>query len=59
VADQGITHPGPIQFYMAKVPEGKDINTWEATGNVWFKAASIGADSTPGAKALSWPTYRE
>lgn len=59
VADQGITHPGPVQFYMAKVPEGKDINTWDASGNVWFKAASIGAASTPGAKALSWPTYRE
>ncbi|KAJ9139509.1 Glycoside hydrolase family 61 protein [Coniochaeta hoffmannii] len=57
VADQGITHPGPVQFYMAKVPEGKDINTWDASGNVWFKAASIGAASTPGAKALSWPTY--
>lgn len=57
VADQGITHPGPVQFYMAKVPDGKDINTWEATGSVWFKVASIGAESTPGAKALSWPTY--
>lgn len=59
VADQGITHPGPVQFYMAKAPEGKDINTWEAAGNVWFKVASIDADSTPGAKALSWPTYRK
>jgi hypothetical protein len=31
VADQGITQPGPVQFYMAEIPEGKDINIWEAT----------------------------
>ena len=58
VADQGVTHPGPVQFYMAKVPEGKDINTWEATGAVWFKVASINGVN-PGAKTsgFTWPTY--
>ena len=58
VADQGVTHPGPVQFYMARVPDGKDINSWEATGNVWFKVASINGDN-PGAKTsgFTWPTY--
>ena len=55
VADQGITHPGPVQFYMAAVPQGKDINTYEATGNVWFKVASI--DGTPDGSGFTWPTY--
>ena len=53
VADQGVTHPGPLQFYMAKVPDGKDINTWEAAGNVWFKAASI--DGIPNGNGFTWP----
>ncbi len=55
VADQGITHPGPVQFYMAAVPEGRDINTYEAAGNVWFKVASI--DGTPDGSGFTWPTY--
>jgi hypothetical protein len=58
VADQGVTHPGPVQFYMARVPEGKDINTWEATGNVWFKVASInGVNPAAKTSGFTWPTY--
>jgi hypothetical protein len=33
---------------MAKVPDGADINTWEAEGNVWFKTASLVADHGEG-----------
>jgi hypothetical protein len=55
VADQTVDHPGPVQFYMAAVPNGQDVNTWEATGNVWFKVGSIGAVSN--GNSLSWPTY--
>jgi len=60
VPDQGVTHPGPVQFYMAKAPEGANINTWEATGNVWFKVASINGVN-PGGKTsgFTWPTYSE
>ncbi|KEZ45495.1 hypothetical protein SAPIO_CDS1816 [Scedosporium apiospermum] len=43
VANAEVTHFGPVQFYMAKVPDTADINTWEAAGNVWFKAGSISA----------------
>ncbi|KAJ4417788.1 hypothetical protein N0V82_005954 [Gnomoniopsis sp. IMI 355080] len=32
-----IYHPGPFQSYMAKVPEGEDVNTWDPTDAVWFK----------------------
>ena len=58
MADQGVTHPGPVQFYMAKVPEGKDINTFEATGNIWFKVASINGVNPDGkTSGFTWPTY--
>ncbi|KAK3334093.1 glycoside hydrolase family 61 protein-like protein [Cercophora scortea] len=57
VADQTVTHPGPVQFYMARVPDGQNINTWAGAGNVWFKVASIDAVKTEGKAALTWPTY--
>ncbi|KAH9873854.1 hypothetical protein IAQ61_004481 [Plenodomus lingam] len=40
VAETSISHFGPVQFYMAKVPGNSDINTWEAEGDLWFKAAT-------------------
>jgi hypothetical protein len=30
-------HPGPLQFYLAKVPSGKTAANWDGSGNVWFK----------------------
>ena len=57
VADQKVTHPGPVQFYMAKVPAGKDISSWDGAGSVWFKAATLGAVLTAG--KLDWPHYRK
>lgn len=57
VANAAVTHFGPVQFYMAKVPEGADINTWEAAGNVWFKAGSISA--VKAGADWSWPAYNE
>jgi hypothetical protein len=60
VAESSITHFGPVQFYMAKVPDGANINTWEAAGNVWFKAASISAVGRPLTSGEStWPAYRK
>lgn len=60
VPDQGVTHPGPVQLYMAKVPDGADINSWEATGNVWFKVASINGENPTGQQnGFTWPTYSE
>lgn len=59
VAVSAITHFGPVQFYMAKVPDGADINTWDPAGNVWFKVASISAQGSPlGSGVETWPAYR-
>ena len=61
VAMSAVTHFGPVQFYMAKVPDSANINTWEASGNVWFKAGSISAVQGSGpltSDAKTWPAYR-
>jgi len=58
VAETSITHFGPVQFYMAKVPDSANVNTWEPAGNVWFKAASISAVGNPLTSGEStWPAY--
>ncbi|KAF2106838.1 glycoside hydrolase [Lophiotrema nucula] len=60
-AAASISHFGPVSFYMAKVPDSADINTWEANGNVWFKAGEISA--VPGTGLTSdektWPAYKK
>ncbi|KAI9147202.1 putative endo-beta-1,4-glucanase D [Paramyrothecium foliicola] len=38
-------HPGPSLFYLARVPDGQDVNSWVPSGNVWFKIDQYG--STP------------
>ena len=61
VALSAVTHFGPVSFYMARVPEGKDINTWDGAGNVWFKVGEISAVPGGGAALTSgeatWPAY--
>jgi len=32
-----ISHPGSLQFYLAKVPAGKTAANWDGSGEVWFK----------------------
>ena len=62
VASSGIMHFGPCQFYMAKVPEDANINTWEADGDVWFKVGSISAvegNGPLGGDEKTWPAYRK
>lgn len=48
-----IYHPGPFQSYLAKVPAGQDINTWDPTTAVWFR---IYADQPTFGSQLTWPS---
>ncbi|KAK6950733.1 hypothetical protein Daesc_007258 [Daldinia eschscholtzii] len=59
VANAAVTHFGPVQFYMAKVPESADINTWDPAGNVWFKIGSITAVPPLGSGESTWPAYNK
>jgi hypothetical protein len=53
-AKTSITHPGPLQFYLAKVPAGQTAKTWDGSGSVWFKIYGQGPTFSGG--QLVWPT---
>lgn len=36
-AKASVSHPGPMAFYIAKVPEGETAATWDGSGEVWSK----------------------
>jgi hypothetical protein len=36
-AAPSVYHPGPVSFWLAKVPEGKTAGTFNGEGNVWFE----------------------
>jgi len=50
-------HPGPIQFYMAKVPSGSTAATWDGSGQVWFKIYSEPVITSGG--QLSWASLNK
>ncbi|RDL34556.1 uncharacterized protein BP5553_07684 [Venustampulla echinocandica] len=52
-AKASISHPGPLQVYMAKVPSGSTAATWDGSGNVWFKIFGQGPNF---GGSLTWPT---
>ncbi|KAK3217442.1 hypothetical protein GRF29_1g3100281, partial [Pseudopithomyces chartarum] len=56
-AGQAVFHPGPIQFYLAKVPAGQTAATWDGSGNVWFKIYAEKAQSANG--QLSWASLNQ
>jgi hypothetical protein len=56
-AQTSVSHPGPLQFYMAKVPEGKTAANWDGSGDVWFKIYEQGPTISGG--QLSWPSNGE
>ncbi|SPO05164.1 related to cellulose binding protein CEL1 [Cephalotrichum gorgonifer] len=36
-AKPNVYHPGPMAFYLAKVPAGSSIDSFDGSGAVWFK----------------------
>ncbi|KAL6703273.1 hypothetical protein ACN47E_010061 [Coniothyrium glycines] len=44
-------HPGPFQSYLARVPDGQNVNTWDPTGAVWFR---IYAEQPKFGSQLTW-----
>jgi hypothetical protein len=53
-AEASVSHPGTLQFYMAKVPAGQTAATWNGDGDVWFKIFSQGPNISP--SGLTWPS---
>lgn len=52
-ANPNVYHPGPMHFYMAKVPEGSSIDTFDGSGDVWFK---IYQEQPNFGGQLTWPS---
>jgi hypothetical protein len=43
LSSSSIGHPGPSLFYMARVPDGEDVDSWDPSGDVWFKIDQHGS----------------
>lgn len=54
ISTQQINHPGPTQYYLAKVPAGSSAKTWDGAGAVWFKI-STEMPTVDGNKQMVWP----
>lgn len=56
--DTDVGHPGPLHFYLAKVPAGKTAATFDGKGAVWFKIYQDGPGGL-GTSSLTWPSFGE
>ncbi|KAK4038886.1 glycoside hydrolase [Parachaetomium inaequale] len=54
ISTQQINHPGPTQYYLAKVPAGSSAKTFDGSGAVWFKIATT-MPTVDNNKQLVWP----
>ncbi|KAK4156345.1 glycoside hydrolase [Chaetomidium leptoderma] len=52
-SNQGVFHPGPMQFYLARVPDGQSVNSWNGDGAVWFK---VYHEQPNFGSQLTWPS---
>ncbi|KAF3931372.1 Endoglucanase-4 [Dactylellina cionopaga] len=53
-ASPNVYHPGPLLFYMAKVPDGQTTASFDGSGAVWFKIYQN--DATITSSSISWPS---
>ncbi|KAK4095790.1 lytic polysaccharide monooxygenase [Parathielavia hyrcaniae] len=51
-SNNGVSHPGPMSFYIAKVPAGQTAATWDGKGAVWTKIYQ--EMPTFGSGGMSW-----
>lgn len=54
VSTQQVNHPGPTQYYLAKVPSGQSAATWDGSGAVWFKIHTT-TPTIDANKQMTWP----
>lgn len=58
ISTQQVNHPGPSQYYLAKVPSGQSAKTWDGSGAVWFKFHTT-MPSVDRNKQMTWPAQNE
>lgn len=54
ISTQQVNHPGPVQYYLARVPEGQAATSWDGSGSVWFKIHTEHPTMDKN-KQLTWP----
>jgi hypothetical protein len=54
LSTQQVNHPGPTQYYLAKVPAGADVKSWDGSGAVWFRFSTT-KPSVDAQKQMTWP----
>ncbi|KAF2471644.1 glycoside hydrolase family 61 protein [Lindgomyces ingoldianus] len=54
ISTQQINHPGPTQYYLAKVPSGSSAAKWDGSGAVWFKISTTMPFMDKN-KQMTWP----
>lgn len=50
-----IFHQGPLQFWLAKAPEGQNVKDFDGSGDAWFKIYSD--EPTVIEEHLTWPNW--
>lgn len=55
VTDSSLYHPGALQFYMAKVPEGDTAASWDGSGAHWFKIYQDNVTVSASGQ-ITWPS---
>ncbi|KAI2469830.1 lytic polysaccharide monooxygenase [Annulohypoxylon bovei var. microspora] len=58
ISTQQVNHPGPTQYYLAKVPAGQSASSWDGSGNVWFKIHTT-TPTVDSNKQITWPAQNE
>jgi hypothetical protein len=58
ISTQQINHPGPTQYYLAKVPAGSSAKTFDGSGAVWFKFATA-MPTMDSNRQMVWPGQSE
>lgn len=54
ISTQQVNHPGPTQYYLAKVPSGASVTSWDGSGAVWFKIFTT-MPKVDQNKQMTWP----
>lgn len=51
-AVSSVSHPGPMQFYLSRVPSGQNATTYDGSGRTWFKIYA--EDAVISSSGISW-----
>lgn len=54
ISSQQVNHPGPTQYWIAKVPSGQSASTWDGSGAVWARLSTT-KPTVDANKQMHWP----